>query len=799
MRMPLRLGAALIAAMVPCFASAQAFAQPNRGASQAAARGAIAEAKSSEDTKPSALADRGFSIANVLPASTPIFLEWRTPPQDSKSLSAVAEVCAEPEMQRFFAELSKLSPEFPEWMFDPDKIPKEADTVSGCFAMRSFGQARSVYPEMLWQFQCEDPDAMLAFMRKILDVAFMRLRQESQGAIGFVVLELDEPKPQGPTARVNIEVVYRILEDRLFLSTSESFLREVVRQRKRGRIANALANSKTYSRVESALGPGSFMRGFINVEGIFATLPASANEPIRATGFDGLKAVGFAIDMQDRGLRERYYFDAPAPRRGMVATWSMEASSRHATAYSAPDSIVFSNVHYDLPEVYRTVVAMYRTVESAAMQAYDAWLLGFEERAGVSLEKELLPATTGEIAVSASLGGFGFAPDVLCAIGIDRKKDPQIDSKIDRVFAAIPGVKPRPAQIGGGKRIVHLDLEPKKPVSKQASNSGSAGATAQPTASGSFLWNFVRPHYCVTEDYLLIGFTPQSVRSALARHASAKNLANASAFRTAMSTVNGSKKETGSILYIDLARLIEFGYNASIPYLQSKMQNLPSEKRFDVTAIPSVETLTKHMFPMIAVMSSDDSGITMESHSPIGSGMLAGFASSLAVSLATKPIPVASSQTPVAPAARLRESTYEGSKNLGNLARFEGRYREAIVHYDAALEALTSTKHLDKDRAQLHFYLGLAHREVRDYDAARMHLQSARDLGYFPGNCEYFLATIAARQGDETRAIEHLQKAVAAGWNRYENLARNRDFDQLRDEPAFRAFIERIQKRERGR
>lgn len=772
-----RIVAAIVLVLGPSFTVTACAKQP------AVAGGAAAPAAATAN-----------SLAGALPASTPVFVEWTTPKAPSRT-SAIAQTCEEPEMQKFFKELAKLSPEFPAWMFDPDKLPTGVDAKSGCFALRSFARARSSYPEMLWQFQSDEPEGMLDFMRNILDVSFAAVKAQSQGTIDFVVVELDEPRPQGPTARFTIEVVYRVIDDRLFLSTSEGFLREVIRQREKGALANGLLESETYRRVNAALGQRSFVRGFINVEGILATLPRTASASIHATGFDGLRAIGFGVDAQDGGLRERYYFDAPAPRRGMLQTWSLTASAKHATTYAAPESILFSNLHYDIGTVYRSMLTMYRTLQPAALRSYEAKLAAFEARTGVSLEKDLLPAATGEIAVSARLGGFGFAPDVLCAIGIDRKKDPKIADKIDRVVEAIPNLSTRAADLGDGRRIVHAVIS-----SKPSASDGSGNETVrrQRTAVGGFLWSFLQPHYCVTDDYVLIGFTPQSVRSALTRRASGKNLATSSAFRKSIATVNGESKRTGSILYIDLARLIEFAYNASIPYLQSTMQNLPENKRFDVTAIPSVETLTKHVFPMVAVMSSDDSGITMESHSPIGSGMLAAFSSSLATSLLTKPIPMGSA-TPPAPVARVKGASYEEARNLGNLARFEGRYREAAQHYEAALSALRDTAHRKQDRAQLNFYLGLVYRELTEYDAARKSLGEARDLGYFPGNCEYFLATIAAREGEEQRAIEHLQKAVAAGWDRYENLARDRDFDRLRDKAAFRSFIARLQERDRGR
>lgn len=65
------------------------------------------------------------------------------------------------------------------------------------------------------------------------------------------------------------------------------------------------------------------------------------------------------------------------------------------------------------------------------------------------------------------------------------------------------------------------------------------------------------------------------------------------------------------------------------------------------------------------------------------------------------------------------------------------------------------------------------------------HELAAIDEPFAMGGPSYARAAIAARLGDRSSAIRLLQQAVAAGFNDWERLHVDIDFDSLRGDPEF--------------
>ena len=55
---------------------------------------------------------------------------------------------------------------------------------------------------------------------------------------------------------------------------------------------------------------------------------------------DGLHAIGFTVTPDEKGLEERYYVDAPEPRRGMLKLWEMKRGGIASARFASPKSVV---------------------------------------------------------------------------------------------------------------------------------------------------------------------------------------------------------------------------------------------------------------------------------------------------------------------------------------------------------------------------------------------------------------------------------------------------------------------------
>jgi beta-lactamase regulating signal transducer with metallopeptidase domain/Flp pilus assembly protein TadD len=77
------------------------------------------------------------------------------------------------------------------------------------------------------------------------------------------------------------------------------------------------------------------------------------------------------------------------------------------------------------------------------------------------------------------------------------------------------------------------------------------------------------------------------------------------------------------------------------------------------------------------------------------------------------------------------------------------------------------------------------------YDEAAEAFEQALDLEYRPGTSMYNVACCHALMGDADRAIDWLEKAMAAGFDDPENLVNDSDFDPIRSDRTFQDFIDR--------
>jgi tetratricopeptide (TPR) repeat protein len=89
---------------------------------------------------------------------------------------------------------------------------------------------------------------------------------------------------------------------------------------------------------------------------------------------------------------------------------------------------------------------------------------------------------------------------------------------------------------------------------------------------------------------------------------------------------------------------------------------------------------------------------------------------------------------------------------LGDVDMQERRYEDALRHYTDAIE-------LNTDFFYYHLQKGLAHRQLRDWEDARVALETSVDL--LPtADAVYALGTLAERRGDRRTALEYYAQAA---------------------------------------
>jgi predicted esterase len=104
-------------------------------------------------------------------------------------------------------------------------------------------------------------------------------------------------------------------------------------------------------------------------------------------------------------------------------------------------------------------------------------------------------------------------------------------------------------------------------------------------------------------------------------------------------------------------------------------------------------------------------------------------------------------------------------------------------------ERLSAERILANLRAQTSFYLPEQYLAANDYSRARFVLLVAAEIDPGSPRVAYRLAGVAARSGQNDRAIEELQRAVEAGFRDFGRLGEDPDFSGLRQDPAFEKWL----------
>lgn len=125
---------------------------------------------------------------------------------------------------------------------------------------------------------------------------------------------------------------------------------------------------------------------------------------------------------------------------------------------------------------------------------------------------------------------------------------------------------------------------------------------------------------------------------------------------------------------------------------------------------------------------------------------------------------------------------YQALNAKGATYAFQGRYDEGIRLIKEALE-------MKPDFVYGHFNLGLAHELAGHWDEAIAAYEEALKLDSKDVWSYYGIASIYGRQGNTEKVIEYLRPAIALEPDVRKVAQEEKDFDPVRNDPRFKAFI----------
>jgi TolB-like protein/cytochrome c-type biogenesis protein CcmH/NrfG len=136
---------------------------------------------------------------------------------------------------------------------------------------------------------------------------------------------------------------------------------------------------------------------------------------------------------------------------------------------------------------------------------------------------------------------------------------------------------------------------------------------------------------------------------------------------------------------------------------------------------------------------------------------------------------------------RLQPSLVGAYYHLGRALLLQGRYSEAIA-------AFGESKELDPAFTTANFGIGQVYLAQRDYDRAlTMFLKQSGESLKSPVVL-FMLSSAHAGRGDKEKALDELQKALAAGYRDFAAIDANPYFSSLRSDPRFQQLIRRYRR-----
>ena len=119
----------------------------------------------------------------------------------------------------------------------------------------------------------------------------------------------------------------------------------------------------------------------------------------------------------------------------------------------------------------------------------------------------------------------------------------------------------------------------------------------------------------------------------------------------------------------------------------------------------------------------------------------------------------------------------------------EGQAALQDENFEAAIAAFRKATELEPQNGRAWHLLGYSlHGSKRLDEALKVHLK-ATEFKEVAHIATYNVACVYSLKGDKKLALEWLQKAVALGFNDKNQVANDPDFDNLRDDPAFKQLV----------
>ncbi|MCA9259871.1 MAG: DUF1559 domain-containing protein, partial [Planctomycetales bacterium] len=342
--------------------------------------------------------------------------------------------------------------------------------------------------------------------------------------------------------------------------------------------------------------------GYLNVAAIRElALPLVARRTPRAAeiveklGLDSVRAIEGRGGLDQVGCVSVGRLIVDGAPRGIVQLIPHEPLKRRDLERIPADALAAMAVRCDYEALFDDVVAVVSDVQPRGAEHLEQVLERVSTRLDVDVRRDVL-ASLGDVTTGFVPGGDLFTSWTGIVATTSVKDAARLREAIGKIAAEIN------RRSGADRR---------------------GGSIRESTYAGETIYTIdfgrapapVAPSWCVTEDRLIVGLMPQAVRTSI-DPMQGPSLADLDSVRDALALGNGAS----ALDYHDTKRLVQAIY----PWLQFGLQMASSELRregvdIDVSILPAVDVLTRHMYPTVSVLAPTSDGFRWEVRGPLPS------------------------------------------------------------------------------------------------------------------------------------------------------------------------------------
>jgi len=558
---------------------------------------------------------RAAELAAIMPAESVVYIEWSGSDavREAYAATAMGKIWAEPEMQRFAAELEKGINRL---MVAPDAGPTLKQIGMGVQMVKPLLRHLWHHRVAVSLIGAETTDqgpgvsAILAIelaskddvgiFQGLINMATMQSPKQSETVGEYTMQRVDMP-PLPP-------IRYGAVDDVFLVAVGADVLNDVLAV-KSGTAPGLIANERlATARKKLACTPDNttlvvhldlvrareqikpLLLGYTGSE----EFPPPVGQLLEELGINGIDSITYASQLADGGCRNATFIAAKAPRKGLLKLYAgkpLADEDFHAVPADAPFVSVFN---VDLPAVYDEAL---RIATVFAPEQVAEITEQFEQQTGMKLREDVIALLDDGWTVfdAPSFGGFWFTG---FNVVLETTDADAFVTLLDTLAGAI-------------RKMTGDDTLALSTCERNGHTVHYVTVTAGPVP--------VAPAWGAHGKRVAIALFPQMVDQTLALMA-APDVAQRCILANA-DFARGRKlmpAESAAITYIDTKRGATDLYKVFLPAATAGCSMAATVGvKLDVATIPTQTTMTRHLFADLHGISHDEDGIISAGHGPL--------------------------------------------------------------------------------------------------------------------------------------------------------------------------------------